>query len=361
MFERLQAKSGEELTVRLFGAVGQWETINAGAIARLLDEAKADGFRRVKLLLHCPGGSIFEGVAVNSMMRSSGLEIAIEVHGIACSWGAVMVQSAHHRAMVEGTRLMIHQGHGGVQGSADRIITYGNLLATLNDDIATLLAERTGKAKAWVLKHWMAEGKDRWFTAREALDAGLIDEIIPRKTPPPQAAAVDELAAWYDETLLTTNTNTMTKKQLKLLGLDENATEAQAEAALQTLLEKQHQATGGETTAGGDKAAALVMKMAAATEGFLTGETTESFARLAALDPEAAYDLIPKKSAAPESRAGIADLIRDIKAAGGSEKKPAKKFSEMDEAALKALEASDPQALEALFRAEFGQINNPQH
>lgn len=372
MFHTLQAKSKQELHIRLFGAVGQWELINANFIARLLSQAKADGYEHVKFLLHCPGGQIFEGIPVNTIVRNAGIKTTIEVHGVACSWGAVMLQSADRRGMVQGTRLMIHQGHGGIHGSSAQIINYGNLLGTLNVDIAAILADTTGKDKDWILENWMAEGMDKWFTAEEALKEKLIDYIVPNTKQKDKAAAytsMEDLAAFYDQTLLQTNERKMNKEQLAKLGLDENATQEQIDAAIEALLKNQKEDTAGDASAsaaGGDnaKASALVMKMAEKA-GFITDKNKESFTKLAALDPGAAMDLIPEgANAGAQAHASVSDLIKQIKANSGAGKKPeagAKKYSEMSEAELKALEDSDPAAFEALFNAEYGDVANPQN
>lgn len=362
MFHTLQAKSKSELHIRLFGAVGQWELINANYIARLLKDAKADGYEEVKFLLHCPGGSIFEGVAVNSVMKASGLIINIEVHGFACSWGAVMLQSADHRAMIEGTRLMIHQGNGGVSGSAAQIINYGNLLVTLNDDIANILADRTGKDKDWILENWMAEGKDKWFTATEAKKAGLIDEVLPNTKQKDKAAAytsMEDLAAFFDQTLLETKTRKMNKEQLAKLGLDENATEEQITAALEALVKNQKEATAADSGAAHQQdnenpaATAIVMK-AAENQGFLNEGNKESFAKLAKLDPAAAMDLLPGKAKKDDAHASVADLIKQIKA-GSSQTtaSAAKEWKDYSPEDLAKMEEEKLEEFKALFEKTF--------
>jgi len=362
----LTAKSKSVAEVRLYGTVSEWGRINALDISKSLEMAKRQGFKKVVFRIHCPGGAMFEGVAVNSVISASELETGSIVDGVAASMGSAIAISTGHSAMMKGTRIMIHQGSGGVSGSANKIINYGNLLKTLNNDLAELYASKTGKDKQWILDNWMKEGEDKWFTAEEAKKVGLVDEVIPneKKSKTSTEASFEEMAAYYNEKLAT-NYETEEKmdksKLIKRLGLAEDATEEQIEAAL-TALETKAKANekpqGNEKTKEKMVASFLTLGKKA---GVVTKENEASMKKLAEADIDACMDLLPDAAA----QAGGGNEVKDfrlselIAALKGENTESSKKtWEDLTPNERKELEEKDPKAFEALFNAEYGNVKN---
>lgn len=382
MFE-LRAKSDNETEMLMYGSIREWGRVNAETFIGKIAETKSKGYEKIKLKINCPGGSIFEGLAILSQMSSPSLFIHGVVEGIAASMGAVILQGCDQRSMVKGTRMMIHQGASGVMGSANYIRNHADLLESLNKTLAEILAKRSKRDADYILKNWMPEGKDTWFTPEQALAEGLIDDIIEGNVKPleKEQASLMEMAAHYNQFLDTTE-NAMDKatkeKLIKALGLTAEATDAQILEAVEKAKNKEEK-TAEEKTAEAkkekekeDAKAESSTEKETLVEGVVAlakerGMTEESqinaLKKLAQVDMKAAMDLIPKAKA-PESSTtpggSLNDLITAIKGGNGSSASDERKgwtlddWQKKDSAGLMALAKDKPAEYAGLFKAKFG-------
>lgn len=346
MFD-LRAKTSTETDILMYGSISEWGRVRCEDFIRSLSDAKAKGYERVNLKINSPGGSIFEGIAIMSQMVTQEVFITGVVEGIAASMASVMLQGCHRRKMVKGTLLMVHQGAGGVFGSATQIRDYAELLDSLNKTIADIYARKTKKEAKWILEHWMAEGKDTWFTAEQALKEGLIDEIIEGNVKPmeKEQATLIEMAAHYQQ-FLDTNSNKMDRDQLiKELGLKAEATDAEILAAIANLK--------AETEAEKDVIATL------AKDRGMTDAQIESVKALAKTDMKAAMALIPEKKA-EEKPLNVNDLLKAFKESGQSSgdgdraKWSLRDWEQKDAKGLQAMINKEPQKYAKLFEAAYG-------
>jgi ATP-dependent Clp endopeptidase proteolytic subunit ClpP len=357
MFE-LKAKSKNETDLMLYGGISEWDQVRAKDFVKALVTAKAAGYEKVNLRINSPGGSIFEGLAIISQMHSHGLQVDAIVDGIAASMASVLVASANKAYMVKGTRMMVHQGQGGVIGSANQIKNYGELLASLNKTIADILARKTGKEAQWILDHWMAEGKDTWLTAEEALEAKLIDGILEgnvKPMPKTATATLLEMAAHY-QTQLDQNKKSMTKEQLDLLGLKAEATEAEITAAIEALTKKG--ATDPAAAGKAEEKANMVdafMKLAD-ERGVKDAKQVAALKKVAESDLRAAFDLLPSATAEPTPK--VSELIAALKGQSSDAKADSKNWDydeyEKHPKEFEALLATQPKEYARLFEAKFG-------
>jgi ATP-dependent Clp endopeptidase proteolytic subunit ClpP len=384
MYE-LRAKSKKETDMLMYGSISEWGRVNAEGFIRALLAAKASSYEKINLRFHSPGGSIFEGLAIISQMHAQGIEVHGFVDGIACSMASAILVSCNKAYMVKGTRLMIHQGSGGVFGSASQIRNYADLLASLNGTLADLYARKTKKESKWILDNWMAEGKDTWFTAEQALKEGLIDGIVEGSVKPlPQEkenASLYEMAAHYDQFCKdTTESDTMNKEQLiKLLGLNANATEAEIEAALTALKAKAEKAPADNADQKKDAPAGDQSKKdasaadqntvidgiaALAKERGMKDEQIEAVKKLAATDVKSAMALIPAATEKTDTNGGtlnLNELITALKGGNGGasskEDRKSWKYSDWqknDSNGLLAMGKDKPEEFAKLYAAEHG-------
>jgi ATP-dependent Clp endopeptidase proteolytic subunit ClpP len=177
MYE-LRAKSTTETDMLMYGTISEWGRVRAEDFINKIVDAKNKGYEKLKLKINSPGGSQFEGLAIMSQMGSQELYLHGVVEGMAASMAAIILQGCHRRSMVKGTRLMVHQGSGGVFGSANYIRNYADLVSSMDKTLSEILAKRSKRDAKYILDNWMAEGKDTWFSPEEALKEGLIDDII---------------------------------------------------------------------------------------------------------------------------------------------------------------------------------------
>lgn len=149
-----------------------------------------DPVRDIYLYVNSPGGSVSAGMAIYDTMRLVRPDVATVAVGFAASMGQFLVSSGTpgKRFALPHSRIVMHQPWGGFGGtSADIQIQAAQIVATKHE-MARITAEQTGRTVEQIL----ADGdRDRWFTADEARDYGLVDAVIshPSDLVPSGAAA----------------------------------------------------------------------------------------------------------------------------------------------------------------------------
>ena len=136
----------------------------------------------IKLLLNTPGGSCQDGMMLYDLFQWVDCDVSTVNMGLSASMGSILLSSGAKgkRFALPHSRVMIHQPMGGVPGGtqeSDFAIAYEEI-KKCKKELYEILAMNTGKSYEEIEK---AGDRDCWFTAQEALDFGLIDEIIRKK------------------------------------------------------------------------------------------------------------------------------------------------------------------------------------
>jgi ATP-dependent Clp protease protease subunit len=108
--------------------------------------------------------------------------------GLAASGGAVLLAGGEKgkRYALKHSKVMVHQPHGGVGGQVSDIEIQAREIIKTRDLLDRIMAEHTGRSVEEVVKE---RDRDRYFSAEEAKDFGLVDEIM---TKPPTAEGEDD-------------------------------------------------------------------------------------------------------------------------------------------------------------------------
>ncbi|GAA3262076.1 ATP-dependent Clp protease proteolytic subunit [Nonomuraea helvata] len=142
----------------------------------LLLLAAEDPRRDITLYINSPGGSVTAGLALYDMMQFIPCDVATVAMGFAASMGQVLLSAGAKgkRYALPNARVVMHQPLGGIGGSASDIqIQADNMLYTKRR-MAEIIAHHTGQP----LERIQADSdRDRWFTAQEALEYGIVDHI----------------------------------------------------------------------------------------------------------------------------------------------------------------------------------------
>ncbi len=150
---------------------------NANEIcAKILLLAAEDAEKDIFLYINSPGGSITAGMAIYDTMQYVPNDIVTVGIGMCASMGQFLLSSGTKgkRYATPNTRVLLHQPHGGFGGTASDIQTQAELIMSMKRQLAAITASQTGKTVDQV----MLDGdRDRWFTAKEALEYGFIDHI----------------------------------------------------------------------------------------------------------------------------------------------------------------------------------------
>ena len=122
------------------------------------------------------GGSVTEGAAMSAALRDSSRPVTVRVEGMAASMGAILMLSADKIEAARNALIMVHAPSVSyVSGNKQDMTSIADLLDKVEESLKVELRAR-GIADD-IIEEWF-DGKDHWFTATEALDDGLIDEVI---------------------------------------------------------------------------------------------------------------------------------------------------------------------------------------
>jgi ATP-dependent protease ClpP protease subunit len=205
-------------------------------------------YSSINVRINSGGGSMQEGIPIYNFIKASTIPINIYIDGLAASMAAIIAMGGKRIYMAKNARIMTHEPQSVAVGNSTNLRDTATYMDSMRDDIAVVFAGRTGKTKEWVIENWLAAGKDKWFTAQEALDAKLIDEIYDNAINEPMAnSSMEQLVAFYNPILKETNPiflnqiNPPMKKVIaalngsKLVTLPETATEELTAEAVTTL------------------------------------------------------------------------------------------------------------------------------
>jgi ATP-dependent Clp protease protease subunit len=146
-------------------------------VAFLLYLDAEDPTKPIYLYINSPGGSVTAGMAIYDTIQYIKADIITICVGMAASMGAFLLSagSPGKRLALPHSRIMIHQPSGGGRGQATDIeITAKEILRT-RDELDQILAERTGQTIEKIKKD---TNRDYYMSAKEAMEYGLIDQVI---------------------------------------------------------------------------------------------------------------------------------------------------------------------------------------
>ncbi|CAH1001209.1 ATP-dependent Clp protease proteolytic subunit [Neolewinella maritima] len=148
--------------------------------AQLLFLESVDPKRDVQMFINSPGGSVIAGMGMYDTMQYVTPDVATICTGLAASMGSVLLAAGTKgkRSILPHARVMIHQPSGGMQGQfSDMEINY-QLISKLREELYTILANHTGQTFEAIEKD---SDRDNWKTAIEAVEYGLVDEVLSRE------------------------------------------------------------------------------------------------------------------------------------------------------------------------------------
>jgi ATP-dependent Clp protease, protease subunit len=147
--------------------------------AQILLLAAEDSDRDIYLYINSPGGSVSAGMAVYDTMRYVRNDVATLALGFAGSMGQFLLcaGAAGKRYALPHSRIMMHQPSGGMGGTASDITIQAENMLHVKRTMQELIAEHSGRTLDEIQRDW---DRDRWFTAEQAREYGLIDEVITR-------------------------------------------------------------------------------------------------------------------------------------------------------------------------------------
>ena len=159
-------------------------TTSSLIVAQMLFLESEDPDKEIYFYINSPGGSITDGMAIVDTMNYIKCPVETVCVGMAASMGAVLLTAGEKgkRFAMSNSEIMIHQpliGGGGLQGQATEIKIHADHLVRTREKLNKFLSERTGKSLEVIERD---TERDNYMTAEEALEYGLIDGIMTKRT-----------------------------------------------------------------------------------------------------------------------------------------------------------------------------------
>jgi ATP-dependent Clp protease, protease subunit len=157
--------------------------------AELLLLSAEDGQRDIYLYINSPGGSVTAGMAIYDIMQYVPNNVATVGMGLAASMGQFLLCAGTpgKRYALPHARIMMHQPSGGIGGTASDIKIQAEQMLYVKKTLAERIAFHTGQPLDQIERD---SDRDRWFTADEARDYGLVDQVVQSATQVPSQGSV---------------------------------------------------------------------------------------------------------------------------------------------------------------------------
>ena len=166
---------------RIIFVTGPIETEMANTVvAQLLFLEKENPKEDIQMFINSQGGQITAGMAILDTMNYIKCEISTIAVGLAASMGTVLLANGTKgkRFALPNSKIHIHQPIGGVEGQASDIAIEAEEILKTKKLLYEFLSEKTGKSVKQIEKD---ADRDKYFTAKEAKEYGLIDKVIRKR------------------------------------------------------------------------------------------------------------------------------------------------------------------------------------
>lgn len=152
-------------------------------VAQLLFLESEDPDKEISLYINSPGGSVTDGLAIVDTMNYIKCPVSTTCIGLAASFGAVLLANGEKgkRFATPNAEILIHQpligGHG-ISGQTTDIKIHADQMIKTRERLNQILSDRTGQPLERIIED---TERDHYMTAEEALQYGLIDEILTKR------------------------------------------------------------------------------------------------------------------------------------------------------------------------------------
>ena len=142
------------------------------------DDPKAD----IHLYINSPGGSVTAGLSIYDTMQYVTCDVATYCIGQCASMGAVLLAAGAKgkRNVLPHARVMIHQPLAGTEGTTTEILIHAKEFIRLKRDLNDILVRHTGRGLDEIERD---TDRDKFMSAKEAMEYGLVDQVLERLPP----------------------------------------------------------------------------------------------------------------------------------------------------------------------------------
>lgn len=167
---RVTNAKADEAEIYLYGEIGFWG-VTAADFQRELALVTA---KHINLHVNSPGGEVFDGIAIYTLLREHEASVTTYIDGLAASAASFIALAGDRVVIAKSAHMMIHEAMGLAWGYASDLRRQADVLDRLTESIAEIYEDRAGGT----VSQWRAAmAEETWYTAAEAVAAGLADEV----------------------------------------------------------------------------------------------------------------------------------------------------------------------------------------
>ncbi|MDA2567509.1 Clp protease ClpP [Bacillus cereus] len=173
-FEVFNKAETKEAKMYLYGSIGSgwFADISSNEIRRKLNELDANV---INVHINCPGGDVFESIAIHNLFKNHKAEIIIHIDGIAASGGSVIAMAGDKIIMPNNTMMMVHKAWTFAAGNADDLRKIADNLDQIDTAVTESYTSRfVGEREE--LEVLLAD--ETYLNADKCLALGLCDEVV---------------------------------------------------------------------------------------------------------------------------------------------------------------------------------------
>ena len=165
----------------IFLGVGINDDVANIITAQLLFLASLDPDSDISLYINSPGGQVTSGLAIYDTMQLVQPDVATICLGMAASMGSVLLCAGEKgkRSCLPHSRVLIHQPLGGAQGQASDILIAAKEIERSRKELISIIAHHSGTPFD---KVFADADRDYWMNAHEAMEYGMVDKILAKKS-----------------------------------------------------------------------------------------------------------------------------------------------------------------------------------
>jgi ATP-dependent Clp protease protease subunit len=162
--------------ISIYGYIGQWEAVDYKGFQNAFRNILATS-KEMTVRIHSGGGSVYEGLAIYDLMRSSDSNITVIVEGMAASMASIIALGGDVVKMTENAFFMMHAPKIGCSGSKEELDSAIKQLAAAETRLREIYKERIGVADS-VVDEWFKPNQDTWLDSVTCKDLKICDEVI---------------------------------------------------------------------------------------------------------------------------------------------------------------------------------------
>lgn len=167
------AAADEPAEILIYDFIGEsyWGGVTASDFVRDLAALDTD---EITVRINSPGGDVFDGIAILNALRGHKAKITTVVDGLAASAASFIAMAGDEVVMSRNSEMMIHDASNFCHGNAADMRACADDLDRVSGNIASVYAEKSGTD----VEEWrVAMQTETWYSAQEAVDAGLADRV----------------------------------------------------------------------------------------------------------------------------------------------------------------------------------------